>query len=181
MARETLKVHSKGGFTTIYNLTIRDNNLSNKSLGLLVKLLSLPENWNFSFNGIVAICKDGKSAVSTEMEELKAAGYLYIDKVRDKDGTYLYNYNVYDTPQEELIRAYKEKKSLKNKEINPEPDFPVLDNPELENQVIYQRNNIKEEIIKDKKDKNYIINSEIELDNILEEIEKLPDKKKTKQ
>ena len=40
MARETLKVHSKGGFTTIYNLTIRDNNLSNKSLGLLVKLLS---------------------------------------------------------------------------------------------------------------------------------------------
>ena len=181
MARETLKVHSKGGFTTIYNLTIRDNNLSNKSLGLLVKLLSLPENWNFSFNGIVAICKDGKSAVSTEMEELKAAGYLYIDKVRDKDGTYLYNYNVYDTPQEELIRAYKEKKSLKNKEINPEPDFPVLDNPELENQVIYQRNNIKEEIIKDKKDKNYIINSEIELDNILEEIEKLPDKKKTKE
>ena len=146
MSRETLKVHSKGGFTTIYNLTIRDNNLSNKSLGLLVKLLSLPENWNFSFNGIVAICKDGKSAVSTEMEELKAAGYLYIDKVRDKDGTYLYNYNVYDTPQEELIRAYKEKKSLKNKEINPEPDFPVLDNPELENQVIYQRNNIKEEI-----------------------------------
>ena len=106
---------------------------------------------------------------------------MYIDKVRDKDGTYLYNYNVYDTPQEELIRAYKEKKSLKNKEINPEPDFPVLDNPELENQVIYQRNNIKEEIIKDKKDKNYIINSEIELDNILEEIEKLPDKKKTKE
>ena len=181
MARETLKVHSKGGFTTIYNLTIRDNNLSNKSLGLLVKLLSLPENWNFSFNGIVAICKDGQSAVSTEMEELKAAGYLYIDKVRDKDGTYLYNYNVYDTPQEELIRAYKEKKSLKNKEINPEPDFPVLDNPELENQVIYQRNNIKEEIIKDKKDKNYIINSEIELDNILKEMEKLPEKKKTKE
>ena len=65
--------------------------------------------------------------------------------------TYLYNYNVYDTPQEELIRAYKENKSLKNKEINPEPDFPVQDNPELENQVIYQRNNIKEEIIKDKK------------------------------
>ena len=55
MARETLKVHSKGGFTTIYNLTIRDNNLSNKSLGLLVKLLSLPENWNFSFNGIVVL------------------------------------------------------------------------------------------------------------------------------
>lgn len=153
MARETLKVHSKGGFTTIYNLTIRDNNLSNKSLGLLVKLLSLPENWNFSFNGIVAICKDGKSAVSSEMEELKASGYLYIDKVRDKDGTYLYNYNVYDTPQEELIKAYKERKLLKNKDISPEPDFPVLDNPELENQDTYQINNNKEEIIKDKKDK----------------------------
>ena len=87
MAKETLKIHSKGGFTTIYNLTIRDNNLSNKSLGLLVKLLSRSENWNFSFNGIVGICKDCKSAVSTEMEELKASGYLYIDKVRDKDGT----------------------------------------------------------------------------------------------
>ena len=186
MARETLKVHSKGGFTTIYNLTIRDNNLSNKSLGLLVKLLSLPENWNFSFNGIVAICKDGKSAVGTEMEELKQAGYLYIEKLRDRDGTYLYNYNVFDTPQEELIRAYKEKKSLNIQDIHPEPDFPVLDNPELENQDIYQRNNNKEEIIKDKKDKNYIINSELikgenVLDNLLEEMEKLPDKKKTKE
>ncbi len=185
MAKETLKIHSKGGFTTIYNLTIRDNNLSNKSLGLLVKLLSLPENWNFSFNGIVAICKDGKSAVSTEMEELKASGYLYIDKVRDKDGTYLYNYNVYDTPQEELIRAYKEKKLFKNKGNNPDTDFPVLDNPELENQVIYQENNNKEIIIKDKKDKNslinYINNYENELDKILEEMEKLPDKKKTKE
>ena len=39
MARETLKVHSKGGFTKIYNLTIRDNNLSKKYLGVLIKLL----------------------------------------------------------------------------------------------------------------------------------------------
>ena len=118
------------------------------------------------------------------MEELKAAGYLYIDKVRDKDGTYLYNYNVYDTPQEELIRAYKEKKSLKNKDSNPDTDFPVLDNPELENQVTYKENNIKEEVIKDKKDKkliiNYLNNYENELDQILEEMENLPDKKKSK-
>ena len=128
MDSNRIRQHKTGNFTLIYNDTIKDTNIYNKSLGLLVKLQSLPDYWEFSFSGIVAICKDGKDSVKTQMDELKREGYLKIVKTRKKDGTYLYDYHIYDTPQRERN--------------NPAPDFPPLDNPALDNPQEYNTNKI---------------------------------------
>lgn len=110
------------------NYTIMDNrryldlNISNAALGLLDRITSLPDNWDYSFNGLVAICKDGKSAIRSQINELKEHGYIEIDKLRTEKGTFRYHYRVHNNPQ-----------SLKNKGIEPAPDFPTLDKPTMDN------------------------------------------------
>lgn len=39
-------------FTTVDNYFIKDRNLSTNSKGLLIQLLTLPDNWSYSKNGI---------------------------------------------------------------------------------------------------------------------------------
>lgn len=40
------------------NYHLMDKNLSLKAKGLLYFMLSLPENWNYSLNGICKVCKE---------------------------------------------------------------------------------------------------------------------------
>lgn len=47
-----LRNPTKGKFTVVDNYALRDENLSLKSRGLLVTMLSLPDNWQFSENGL---------------------------------------------------------------------------------------------------------------------------------
>ena len=47
------------------NHHLRDENLSLKACGLLSKMLSLPPNWDYSFNGLVKINKEGRENVKS--------------------------------------------------------------------------------------------------------------------
>lgn len=62
MSETVFRFHKHGNYTTIDNRTIRDPELSLKGLGLLTKMISLPPDWSFSFNGLVAICKEGEGS-----------------------------------------------------------------------------------------------------------------------
>ena len=66
------------GYTIMSNHHLRDQKLSHAARGLLSFMLSLPENWDYSFNGLVAISKEGKSAVRIMINELKQAKYIKI-------------------------------------------------------------------------------------------------------
>ncbi len=102
-------------FTVIDNSAIRDDNLSLKALGLLVKLLSLPDNWEFSENGLEkAFKKDGQSSIRSGLKELENCGYLTRKKGRDDKGRI--------ARVEWIITE------------NPHLENPSLDNPNLDNQ-----------------------------------------------
>lgn len=61
----------------IPNALLQDQRLSYRDLGLLVWMLSKPQDWKFSYEGMLAErTTDGKSAVQAGIKNLKAAGYL---------------------------------------------------------------------------------------------------------
>ena len=94
-------IEQDDSFTVVTNTILRDKTLSMSAKGLLSTMLSLPPEWDYSFNGLVAICKEGKSAVRNTINELKEAKYIKISQSRNEKGYYQYKYTVYRKPYEE--------------------------------------------------------------------------------
>lgn len=114
-----LRNPNKEKFTVVDNFALRDENLSLKSRGLLVTMMSLPDNWHFSEAGLCAIIhKDGQSAIRSCLKELEQLGYLTRTRTRDNGGR-VSNvvWTICDKPQLE----------------NPSVAGPSVVNPNLEN------------------------------------------------
>lgn len=93
------KVNKTKDYTVMSNLHLREKSMSLKAKGLLSMMLSLPENWDYSINGLVAICKENESAINSTLKELKEFGYLKIEKLmpnQTKSGRIEYIYNIYE-------------------------------------------------------------------------------------
>lgn len=122
----------------------RNKDLSLQAKGLMYVFFTLPPEWDYSFNGLVAICKEGKSAVRSTINELKEAGYIEIEQYRNEKGHYKSKYIVHRKPC--LERQINE--------ILPTPDFRVTDRRNTDNQPQLNINNKIDK--KDKYDKtNY--------------------------
>lgn len=57
------KIEKNKNYTVMSNYHLRDRNLSYKAKGLLSFMLSLPEDWDYSINGLVAVSKEGVKAI----------------------------------------------------------------------------------------------------------------------
>ena len=132
-----LRNASKGKYTVLNNGIFRDENLSAKSLGILAKMLSLHDNWEFSETGLCSIFKkDGRSSIRSGLKELEENGYLVRSRVRDESGKLTSaEWTVSDKP---MLG-------------NPMLENPMLENPMLENRTQYNTKeyNTKEFITKD--------------------------------
>lgn len=85
------------------NTHLKDKRLSLKAIGLLSVILSLPDDWHYTVNGLVGIVKDGERAVNGALSELKENGYLRIEKLYpNKVGRSKieYQYIFSETPQD---------------------------------------------------------------------------------
>lgn len=94
------KVEKNRNYTVMSNYHLRDKNLSFKAKGLLSFMLSLPENWDYSLNGLVSVSKESKKAIRTILNELKDNGYLEIQQTRGEKGYYKYEYTIREIPLE---------------------------------------------------------------------------------
>ena len=95
-----LKKELKNNFTIINNSILRDINLDMKSRGLLITMLSLPSEWNFSINGLYQILPDGKSSIRSGLKKLEELGYLVRTIVKNDNGRIIdVDYTLYDEPQ----------------------------------------------------------------------------------
>lgn len=87
-------------------------------------LFALPSEWDYSFNGLVAICKEGKSAIRSTINELKGAGYIEINQYRNEKGHYKSKYIVHRKPCLEREKSNN----------SPTPGFRTTDIQNTDNQ-----------------------------------------------
>ena len=113
-------------FTVISNVFLRDKDLSIKAKGFLAVVMAMPEDWDFSINGICQILKEGKTAVSSVIEELKDMGYCQVNILRDDNGMTLgENYSFYQ--ERKSNNTIEKENSSFNEEITLTSDSTISD------------------------------------------------------
>ena len=96
------------------NYHLKDKNLSFKAKGLLSYMLSLPDDWDYSMEGLCKASKDNKTSLQSALKELQENNYLEISKERTVKGQFEWIYNIFEKPK-------------------PYTDFPSMDNPSMDN------------------------------------------------
>lgn len=124
----------KTDYTIIDNNIFKNKNLSLKGKGMICTMLSLPDDWNFSEEGLVGLSTDGKASIRSTLKELMELGYLVRTRNRDEKGILRdYVYTIYEEPTFQ-----------KQKQVEPKCDYPTLEKPTLENRNTYKILNNKE-------------------------------------
>lgn len=95
-----LKKKVSKDFTTIHNTMIRDMNLGATERGVLLTMLSLPDNWDFSIKGLTSILPDGYTKISTSLKKLEKAGYLIRQRVYSDGKICDWEYTFSDEPMD---------------------------------------------------------------------------------
>lgn len=96
------RVNKTKDYTVMSNHHLRDKELSLKAKGLLSMMLALPDDWDYSINGLVAICKEDVRAVKSALAELKEQGYLVVTKLypNGERKRIEYVYDIFEKPQD---------------------------------------------------------------------------------
>lgn len=157
----TIKVNKTKDYTVMSNTHFREKNMSLKAKGLLSLMLSLPSDWDYSINGLVSICKENETAITSTLKELKLFGYLTVTKVMPNEtssGRIEYIYEIHENPKvqnqgleiqviekqgiENLpLVSQKEKSTKKEKDIYI---YSNIINKENTKNELKKENNIKE-------------------------------------
>lgn len=111
-----IRVQKNKNYTVMSNVHLKDKRLSLKAKGLLSMILSFPDDWNYSINGLVAVCKENVTAVKSALNELKECGYLKVTKLNPNEtesGHFEYVYDIFEQPQSEETQA-EENQGIEN-------------------------------------------------------------------
>lgn len=138
-----MRVHKNANYTIMSNHHFKEKKMSLKAKGLLSLMLSLPDDWDYSINGLATLSKDGKDSVMSALKELEQFGYLKRTRVINELGQFKgYDYDIYEHPQETQPSTEK-----------PNSEKPNTDNPTQLNTNKINSVGIKSLKNKDKKDK----------------------------
>ena len=94
------RVEKSREFTVIANSVFKDKTLSAKAKGILVEMLSLPENWDYTLKGLTYLFSDGIDSIRQGIRELEEHGYIVRERKRDAKGRLGgMEYVIYETPR----------------------------------------------------------------------------------
>ena len=111
------RVEKTKGYTVMSNHHLRNHTLSLKAKGLLSQMLSLPEDWDYTLQGLAQINKESIDAIREAVRELERAGYIKRSRERDGRGCLRGTvYTIYEQPH-----------------AGPTPEEPAQALPTLEN------------------------------------------------
>ncbi len=79
------RVEHNKGYTVMSNHHLRNKELTLKAKGLLSQMLSLPEDWDYTLQGLSHINRESIDAIRTAVWELEKAGYITVQG-RDEKG-----------------------------------------------------------------------------------------------
>lgn len=71
-----IRVHRDRDHVVMATHHLHNASLSLKGKGLMSLMLSLPDEWDYSINGLVAISKENKTAIRSALKELQEAGMV---------------------------------------------------------------------------------------------------------
>ena len=95
-----IRVEKNKNYTVMSNVHLRDGALTLKAKGLLSLILSLPDDWHYSINGLATLTKEGRAGVMSCLKELEAAGYISRHQLRGEHGRMGQNeYVIYEEPR----------------------------------------------------------------------------------
>ena len=126
------RVEKNKGYTVMPNHHLRNHALSLKAKGLLSQMLSLPEDWDYTLQGLAQINKESIDAIREAVRELERAGYIKRSRERDERGCLRGTiYTIYEQPQTqpEPEKPAQAVPAL----VQPTLEKPMLDSPALEN------------------------------------------------
>ena len=121
------RVEKNSGYTVMSNHHLRNRALSLKAKGLLSQMLSLPEDWDYTLQGLARINRESIDAIRQAIRELEQAGYIQRSRERDEKGRLRgADYVIFELPQP--VPA-----SVSPTLENPTLENPTQENPTLEN------------------------------------------------
>ena len=98
---QVFRVEKNKNYTTMSNYHLRDKKLSYKAKGLLSFMLSLPDTWDYSMNGLVSVSKENIGSIRTILHELEENRYLIRSRYQNNKGQFQYEYSIYEYPYTE--------------------------------------------------------------------------------
>lgn len=114
-------------FTVVAQSILRDTNLSLKERGLLVTLLSLPEGWEFTLQGMASILPENKDTIGRIVDALEKKGYVRIIQTKSSGRFSSNEMFVFDEP----ISGGQTDSEMSPKQSSP--DSPSLNSPSPKN------------------------------------------------
>lgn len=147
------RVEKNKNYTVMSNIHLRDKNLSYKAKGLLSFMLSLPDDWDYSINGLECLSKEGKKAVRSAIKELEENKYLVRERNHLENGRFDYDYIIYEMPYNQKVHA-EDGHTQKDTQINTN-----IQNTEYKDKIDKQINTLVKELIK----RNFIEEEDFEL------------------
>lgn len=135
-----IRVNKTADYTVMSNTHFKDNEISLKAKGLLSLMLSLPDNWDYSINGLVTLSKDGRDSVMNTLTELEDFGYLSRTQITNEKGQFAgYQYDIFENPQQGNSNSEE-----------PNAEKPNAENPE---QLNTNKSSTNKSSIKEKKER----------------------------
>ena len=117
------RVEKTKGYTVMSNHHLRNHALSLKAKGLLSQMLSLPDDWDYTLQGLAQINKESIDAIREAVRELERAGYIKRSRERDERGCLRRTvYTIYEQPHAEPTPE-------EHTQEKPMLDKPTLENP----------------------------------------------------
>ena len=127
-----IRVNKTKDYTVMANYHFRDKNLSLKAKGLLSMMLSLPDGWGYSIEGLVKLSSDGRASVMAALNELEKFNYLKRSRSRDLSGKLGEAvYDIFEQPKSDF----------------PTLEKPTLEKPTLENRTLLNTNRLNTKVL----------------------------------
>lgn len=154
-----VRVHKTKDYTVMSNAHFREREMTLKAKGLLSLMLSLPEDWDYSIAGLVAICAEKESAIVSTLKELRKFGYLYVEKKMPNEtesGRIEYTYHIFEQPNGALRQIMEKQEAEKQGVENLCLENQGVENPgqyNTDNKITKNKDTKKEDIKEKKKEK----------------------------
>ena len=138
------RVSKNRDFTVIANSVFKDRRLSAKAKGILVEMLSIPENWDYTLKGLTTLFSDGIDSIRQGIKELEENGYIVRERKRDARGRLGgMEYVIYETSEKAVENIVENSVPEATAPVDDTPvkDFPVQDESIEDKAMLYKELN----------------------------------------